>query len=77
MTAAPSPDFFNTLMSENSAFRENPFPLLGMLRENQPLIDTGTGFWVVSRYEDVSRLLRSVNGGMRSSTGAPHNQGPS
>jgi hypothetical protein len=55
----------------DDSFRENPYPLLNMLREHQPLAKTPLGLWAVTRYEDVGRLLRDVSAGMRKRDGTP------
>ncbi len=52
-------------------YRDNPFGLLDMLRENQPLLSLPDGLYGVSRYADVSRLLRETKGGMRDSRDQP------
>ena len=55
----------------DDAFRTDPYPILNMLREHQPLAKTPMGLWAVSRYEDVERLLRGVPAGMRKRDGTP------
>ena len=55
----------------DDAFRENPYPLLNMLREAQPVVKTPLGLWGLARYEDVGRLLRDVACGMRKKDGTP------
>ncbi|MFD3822790.1 cytochrome P450 [Streptomyces sp. NPDC058625] len=40
-------------------FTENPYPQYALLRETAPVYAHPMGFWVVTRYEDVSALLRS------------------
>jgi cytochrome P450 len=43
----------------STAFKENPYPIYTELREQTPLYwDDALGLWVVSRYADVSALLR-------------------
>lgn len=69
MTAAPFD--FSSLAGTNDAFRKDPFGLLGMLRENQPLLALPDGLFAVSRYDDVARLLRQTPGGFRRSDGSP------
>ncbi len=68
MTETPRPSLLGV---GDEAFRENPYPLLNMLRENQPLLKTPLGPWAVTRYADVSRLLRDVAAGMRKKDGTP------
>jgi cytochrome P450 len=55
----------------DDSFRENPYPILNLLREHQPLAKTPLGPWAVSRYDDVGRLLREVAAGMRKRDGTP------
>lgn len=51
-------------------FRDDPSGLLGMLREHQPLLELGPLF-AVSRYDDLTRLIRDLPGGFRSHDGRP------
>jgi hypothetical protein len=67
MSASP----MSMLSSAPDEFRENPYPLLAMLREHQPLAKTPLGLWAVTRYADVERLLRGVAAGMRRRDGTP------
>ena len=62
---------FGVDLESQPEFKENPFPLFNMLRGNQPLFEAPMGIRVISRYEDVNRLLRNVKGGMRLSDGTP------
>jgi len=62
---------FSTDPATQRLFRANPFPLLKMLRENQPCFEGPLGIRVLSRYDDVARLLRQVKGGTRRSDGTP------
>jgi cytochrome P450 len=39
--------------------REDPYPILGKLRESTPVLKTPFGGWMVLRYEAVDRVLRS------------------
>ena len=55
----------------DDAFRADPYPLLNVLREHQPLAKTPMGLWALSRYQDVERLLRGVPAGMRKRDGTP------
>ncbi len=41
------------------AFRADPYPFYDVLREQAPAYDTGYGLIVLTRYDDVSRTLRS------------------
>jgi len=40
-------------------FTADPFPLLRRLREDDPVHRSPLGFWVLTRYDDVARVLRS------------------
>jgi cytochrome P450 len=40
-------------------FTDDPYPQLEQLRASAPVHDNPIGFWILSRYEDVSALLRS------------------
>jgi cytochrome P450 len=41
------------------AFKQNPYPIYAELRQQAPLyFDEALGLWIVSRYADVSALLR-------------------
>lgn len=40
-------------------FAEDPYPHYAGLREHAPAYHHPLGFWVVSRYDDVTRLQRS------------------
>ncbi|HEX2176533.1 MAG TPA: cytochrome P450 [Nocardioidaceae bacterium] len=40
-------------------FTEDPYPQLARLRASAPVHENPLGFWVLSRYDDVSALLRS------------------
>jgi cytochrome P450 len=68
---AENTGLFGVDLEAQPEFKENPFPLFDMLRENQPVFEAPMGIRVISRYEDVGRLLRSVKGGMRLSDGTP------
>jgi cytochrome P450 len=67
---APGLDLFN-LGPAQEMFRENPFGLLNMLRENQPLLSLPGDMYAVSRYADLTRLIREIPGGFRSADGSP------
>ncbi|HTO70231.1 MAG TPA: cytochrome P450 [Myxococcota bacterium] len=55
----------------DASFRANPHPILAFLREHQPLARTPLGPWAITRYADVTRLLREVRCGMRRRDGTP------
>src|SRR5262245_33824365 len=40
--------------------RADPYPLYAKLREAAPLVKTPMGNWMVTRYEQVDRVLRSA-----------------
>ena len=42
------------------AFRADPYPYYAQLREHDPVHVSPFGFTVLTRYEDVSRTLRST-----------------
>jgi len=51
------------------AFRDDPYPALGRLRELDPVNQTPVGFWRLARYDDCVRLLREVKSGVRTTDG--------
>ena len=51
------------------AFRHDPYPGLKHLREVDPINETPMGFWRLTRYADVVRLLEQVPTGVRMSDG--------
>lgn len=50
-------------------FRNDPYPALHRLRESDPVNLTPIGIWRLSRYDDVVRLLRETNAGVRTTDG--------
>ncbi len=50
-------------------FRDDPYPALNRLREVDPVNLTPVGFWRLTRYDDVLRLLRDVPAGVRTTDG--------
>jgi cytochrome P450 len=60
-------DFFS------DATRDDPFPLFHRLRERNPVYETDFGYWYVSRYDDVVRLLRDTR--LTSGRGVPDSLG--
>jgi len=58
------------------AFRANPHPYLSRLRALDPVNRTPLGFWRLTRYADVERLLRDVPTGVRMSDGGQLNPNP-
>ena len=51
------------------AFRKNPYPALRRLREEQPVHRGPFDRWRLSRYQDVTRLLKDVPAGVRRTDG--------
>ena len=51
------------------AFRSDPYPLLARLRERDPVNLTPLGFWRLTRFADVERLLKEVPTGVRRTDG--------
>jgi hypothetical protein len=51
------------------AFRNDPYPALRRLREQDPVNQAPFGIWRLSRYRDVVRLLREANVGVRLADG--------
>ena len=56
MTAAPPAPLFDPFAP---GFTDNPYPQYATLREAAPVYEHPLGFWVLTRYEDVSWLLRA------------------
>lgn len=52
------------------AFRADPHPFLARLRARDPVNQTPIGFWRLTRYADVERLLRDVPTGVRMADGS-------
>ncbi len=50
--AGPAPTFNIPL------FDGDPFPMFKMLRASQPVFKVGEGFWGITKYDDVLRILR-------------------
>jgi cytochrome P450 len=67
MTGAVTYDFFS------AATRDDPFALFHQLREHDPVYETDFGYWYVSRYDDVVRLLRDTR--LTSGRGVPDSLG--
>ena len=51
------------------AVRNDPYPALARLREISPVNETPVGFWRLTRYADVDRLLHDVPAGVRTTDG--------
>jgi cytochrome P450 len=41
------------------AFKADPYPVYAELREHSPVLPTGLNIWAISRYDDVSFVLKS------------------
>lgn len=50
-------------------FRDDPYPPLRRLREEEPVNETPVGIWRLLRYADVQRLLGEVRCGVRTTDG--------
>ena len=53
--------------------RDDPYPLFDRLRTHDPVYETDFGYWYVSRYDDVVRLLRDTR--LTSGRGVPDSLG--
>jgi cytochrome P450 len=51
------------------AVRDDPYPALARLRQIAPVNETPVGFWRLTRYADVDRLLHDVPAGVRTTDG--------
>jgi cytochrome P450 len=54
---ATEEDIFTLLSSEET--RQDPYPVYARFREEQQVLDTGTGVWFLFGYDDCNRLLRN------------------
>ncbi|MFP6749116.1 MAG: cytochrome P450 [Alphaproteobacteria bacterium] len=54
-TKAPETPMFNPFSPD---FLRNPYPAFRQLRDTAPIMRTEMGFWVASRHEDVTAILR-------------------
>src|SRR3989442_3071848 len=72
-SATPSPtapdDAWRGCNPLDPAFRDDPYPSLHRLRETDPVNLTPIGFWRLTRYADVTRLLYDVPAGTRTTDG--------
>ena len=72
-SATPSPnasaDAWRGCNPLDPAFRDDPYPSLHRLREVDPVNLTPIGFWRLTRYADVARLLYDVPAGTRTTDG--------
>ena len=66
---ASDPWFGLDPFNRNSAQRDNPYPLLNRIREENPVHQTPFGDWRIFRHADVVRLLRDTKVGVRTTDG--------
>ena len=57
-------------------FRDNPYPVLNLLRENDPVNFTPVGTWRISCYDDIESVLRHAKTSMTMSDGSAPNFDP-
>jgi cytochrome P450 len=69
MTTEAAPDPWCGADPFDPAVRDDPHPFLARLRETDPVNETPIGFWRLTRYADVDRLLHDVPAGVRTTTG--------
>lgn len=69
MTTAAAPDPWLGADPFDPAVRDDPYPSLARLRELDPVNETPIGFWRLTRYTDVDRLLHDVPAGVRATDG--------
>lgn len=58
------------------SFRDDPYPVLNPLRENDPVNFTPVGTWRISRYGDIESILRHAKTSMTMSDGSSPNFDP-
>ena len=63
----PGYDFFS------AAVRDDPYPFFARMREHDPVLETGFGYWYVTRHADGFELLRDP--AMRAGSGVPDSLG--
>src|SRR5262244_2383091 len=69
MTTARAHDPWTGVDPFDPAVRDDPYPYLARLREIDPVNETPIGFWRLTRYADVDRLLHDVPAGVRTTAG--------
>src|SRR4029453_17970981 len=69
MTTAQVRDPWSGVDPFDPAVRDDPYPYLARLRDSDPVNETPIGFWRLTRYADVDRLLHDVPAGVRTTTG--------
>ncbi|MBT3535141.1 MAG: cytochrome P450 [Rhodospirillaceae bacterium] len=70
---APAAPIFNPFSPD---FLRNPYPAFQQLRASAPIMRTDMGFWVASRYEDVTAILRDKRFGKCYVERTEKNHGP-
>jgi cytochrome P450 len=71
----PSPSWHGADPAD-PAYLDDPYPFLRRLRETAPVSLTPQRGWRLTRYDDVQRLLRSSDAGMRQHDGRRPGQSP-
>ncbi len=69
MTLAAAADPWMGVDPFDPAVRDDPYPFLARLRDVDPVNETPIGFWRLTRYADVDRLLHEVPAGVRTTEG--------
>src|SRR5215475_4922812 len=69
MTMADVSDPWRGADPFDPAVRDDPYPALARLREIAPVSETPVGFWRLTRYADVDKLLHDVPAGVRTTDG--------
>src|SRR5262249_11416684 len=69
MTTAEARDPWLGANPFDPAVRDDPYPFLARLREIDPVNETPIGFWRLTRYAHVDRLLHDVPAGVRTTAG--------
>src|SRR5512134_1765486 len=69
MATVPADDPWCGCNPFDPEFRDNPYPSLARLRASDPVNQTPFGFWRLTRYADVNRLLHDVPAGVRTTDG--------
>lgn len=54
---------------KNPAIKDDPYPALSRLRETAPVHRAPPGYYRISRYADVARVLKEVKAGVRTTDG--------
>ncbi len=68
--ALPTPEpAWHGMGLESDGELQDPYPIFDRVREEAPVHLTPMGFWRVSRYDDVVRVLRELPAGVRTTDG--------